>query len=155
MAGGGQGTEFETCPRRGARFGVNIQNVLHPPPAFLSSTPSSRPVTPTGAAQRWRPVYEALHAASAGTPNYLRRVAQEIRDPEISPTLFPLETIASHIKPAAFGASASYSGAFFETLWPSPRTSVSHAKSTPPPYLRPFPDVAFSKSEECFFTNRT
>jgi len=33
----------------------------------------------TGADQRWRPLYEALQAVKAGTPEYLRRVAAEVR----------------------------------------------------------------------------
>jgi tetratricopeptide (TPR) repeat protein len=33
----------------------------------------------TGADERWRPLYEALRAARAGTPDYLRTVAPEVR----------------------------------------------------------------------------
>jgi Flp pilus assembly protein TadD/DNA-binding transcriptional ArsR family regulator len=33
----------------------------------------------TGANERWRPLYEALQAARAGTPDYLRTVAPEVR----------------------------------------------------------------------------
>ena len=33
----------------------------------------------TGADQRWRPLYEALRAVAAGSPDYLNRVAPEIR----------------------------------------------------------------------------
>ena len=33
----------------------------------------------TGADQRWRPLYEALRAVQAGTADYLRRVAPEVR----------------------------------------------------------------------------
>ena len=33
----------------------------------------------TGASERWRPLYEALRAARAGTPDYLRTVAPEVR----------------------------------------------------------------------------
>ena len=48
----------------------------------------------TGADQRWRPHYEALRAAGAGSPDYLNRVAPEVRTVamkilrEISPGLF-------------------------------------------------------------------
>jgi hypothetical protein len=48
----------------------------------------------TGADQRWRPLYEALRAAAAGSPAYLNRVAPEVRTVarkilgEISPRLF-------------------------------------------------------------------
>jgi DNA-binding transcriptional ArsR family regulator len=34
----------------------------------------------TGAHERWRPAYEALKAVQAGTPDYLRRVAPEVRE---------------------------------------------------------------------------
>jgi len=49
----------------------------------------------TGAAERWRPLYEALRAARAGTPDYLRTVAPEVRITAtdilrgIDPDLFP------------------------------------------------------------------
>ena len=33
----------------------------------------------TGANERWRPLYEALQSARAGTPDYLRTVAPEVR----------------------------------------------------------------------------
>ncbi|HMC61575.1 MAG TPA: hypothetical protein VKJ01_20455, partial [Candidatus Solibacter sp.] len=33
----------------------------------------------TGADQRWRPLYEALRALQAGSADYLRRVAPEVR----------------------------------------------------------------------------
>ena len=33
----------------------------------------------TGARERWRPLYEALRAVQAGSAQYLRRVAPEIR----------------------------------------------------------------------------
>jgi hypothetical protein len=33
----------------------------------------------TGANERWRPLCEALQAARAGTPDYLRTVAPEVR----------------------------------------------------------------------------
>jgi DNA-binding transcriptional regulator GbsR (MarR family) len=48
----------------------------------------------TGADQRWRPLYEALRAAGAGSPDYLNRVAPEVRTVameilrEIAPRLF-------------------------------------------------------------------
>jgi tetratricopeptide (TPR) repeat protein len=50
-----------------------------------------------GADQRWRPLYEALRAAGAGSPGYLNRVAPEVRTVamkilrEIAPQLFPDE----------------------------------------------------------------
>ena len=49
----------------------------------------------TGANERWRPLYEALHAARAGTPDYLRTVAPEVRIAatkilrDLDPSLFP------------------------------------------------------------------
>jgi tetratricopeptide (TPR) repeat protein len=49
----------------------------------------------TAADDRWRPVYEALRAARAGTPDYLRTVAPEVRMAatkilrDIDPSLFP------------------------------------------------------------------
>jgi hypothetical protein len=49
----------------------------------------------TGANERWRPLYEALKAARAGTPDYLRTVAPEVRMVateilrELDPDLFP------------------------------------------------------------------
>jgi hypothetical protein len=49
----------------------------------------------TGADERWRPAHEALKAVQAGTPDYLRRVAPEVREVaieilrEINPELFP------------------------------------------------------------------
>ena len=33
----------------------------------------------TGADQRWRPLHEALRAVQAGSAQYLRRVAPEVR----------------------------------------------------------------------------
>ncbi len=48
----------------------------------------------TGADERWRPLYEALRAARAGTPDYLRTVAPEVRVAaaeilrDLSPELF-------------------------------------------------------------------
>jgi len=51
----------------------------------------------TGASDRWRPLYEALQAVRAGTPDYLRKVAPEVRTVatrilrNISPDLFPEE----------------------------------------------------------------
>jgi predicted Zn-dependent protease len=48
----------------------------------------------TAANERWRPLYEALQAARAGTPDYLNTVAPEVRMPatqilrELDPGLF-------------------------------------------------------------------
>ena len=48
----------------------------------------------TGAHERWRPLYEALRAAGAGSPDYLNRVAPEVRTVamkilrQIAPRLF-------------------------------------------------------------------
>jgi tetratricopeptide (TPR) repeat protein len=48
----------------------------------------------TGADERWRPLYAALRAARAGTPDYLRTVAPEVREAatqilrELNPELF-------------------------------------------------------------------
>jgi hypothetical protein len=50
----------------------------------------------TGANDRWLPLYQALRSARAGTPDYLRTVAPEVRTVameilrEIDPDLFPL-----------------------------------------------------------------
>ncbi len=49
----------------------------------------------TGTDQRWRPVYEALQAARAGTPDYLRRIAPEVRTPAAK----ILKSIAPDLKP--------------------------------------------------------
>lgn len=49
----------------------------------------------TGADERWRPLYQALRAARAGTPDYLRTVAPEVRVAaaeilrDLTPELFP------------------------------------------------------------------
>jgi uncharacterized protein HemY len=51
----------------------------------------------TGANERWRPLYEALQAARAGTPDYLRTVAPEVRTAatkilrRLAPDLFDTE----------------------------------------------------------------
>ncbi|MBV9305774.1 MAG: hypothetical protein JOZ45_06530, partial [Acidobacteriaceae bacterium] len=51
----------------------------------------------TGVDERWRPLYEALEAIQADTPDYLRRVAPEVRTAaveilhEIAPQLYPEE----------------------------------------------------------------
>jgi len=48
----------------------------------------------TGAHERWRPLYEALQAASAGSPDYLNRVAPEVRTVAMK--------ILQHIAPRLF-----------------------------------------------------
>jgi len=35
----------------------------------------------TGGIHRWRPLYEALRAVQAGSPDYLRNIAPEVRVP--------------------------------------------------------------------------
>ena len=51
----------------------------------------------TGANERWRPLYEALRAVREGTPDYLRKVAPEVRVAAmgilrgLAPDLFPDE----------------------------------------------------------------
>jgi Flp pilus assembly protein TadD len=38
----------------------------------------------TGAHERWRPLYEALQAVKAGSRDYLRRIAPEVREPALT-----------------------------------------------------------------------